>query len=167
MKLSRTERWILANQYHIMAALHPDKATVYNGYAEALERGYANFIDRLAARIVRDDTNHEESDEVDAVLAMYDTLQRAYRTMEDTFGIEQERLRFPGFDKKSEADYLGYAQFVISREVRYPGMSTATSLDTSTPMVRQYRRMLKAWKDRGSRDQLDSRDVIAILAAGQ
>ena len=158
---------MLANQYHIMAALHPDKAAVYRGYAEALERGYANFIDRLAARIVRDDTNHEESDEVDAVLALYDTLQRAYRTMEDNFGIEQERLRFPGFDKKTEGDYLGYAQFVITREVRYPGMATATSLDSSTPMVRQYRRMLKAWKDRGSRDQLDSRDVLAILAAGQ
>jgi hypothetical protein len=166
MKLSRTERWMLANQYHIMAALNPDKAAVYRGYAEALERGYANFIDRLAARIVRDDTNHEESDEVDAVLAMYDALQRAFRTMDDTFGVDQERLRFPGYDRASEGDRLGYAQFVISREVRYPGLATQTSLDTHAPMVRQYRRMLKAWKDRGGADLLDRQDVLAILAAG-
>ena len=167
MKLSRTERWILANQYHILAALHPDKATIYGGYAEALERGYANFIDRLAQRIVRDDTDHDESDEVDAVLAMYDVLQRAYRTMDDNEGIEQERLRFPGFDRTSEADYLGYARFVITREARYPGLATAASLDTQTPMVRQYRRMLKAWRDRGEAEQLDRRDVLAILAASE
>ena len=165
MKLSRTERWILSNQYHILAALHPDKATAYRAYAEALERGYANFIDRLAARIVRDDTDHEESDEVDAILAMYDAMQRAYRTMDDNYGIDETRLRFPGFDRKSEGDYLGYAQFVIAREVRYPGLATEPTLDTQSPMLRQYRRMLKAWKDRGSREQLDRLDVLAILGA--
>jgi len=167
MKLSRTERWILANQYHILAALHPDKAAMYGGYAEALERGYANFIDRLAERIVRDDTDHDESDEVDAVLKMYDALQRAHRTMDDNYGIEQERLRFPGFDRESEPDYLGYAQFVITREARYPGLATTTRLDTQTPMLRQYRRMLKAWQDRGGADQLDRRDVLAILGAAE
>lgn len=164
MKLSRTERWILANQYHILAALHPDKANAYRAYAEALERGYANFIDRLAGRIVRDDTNHEESDEVDAVLAMYDALQRSFRTMDDNYGIDEARLGFPGFDRKTEADYLGYAQFVLAREVRYPGLVTEATLDTQAPMLRQYRRMLKAWRDRGSRDQMDRQDVLAILA---
>lgn len=163
MKLSRTERWILANQYQILAALHPDKASTYRGYAEALERGYANFIDRMAARIVRDDTNHEESDEVDAILAMYDSVQRAFRTMDDNFGIDEGRLRFPGFDRKSEGDYLGYAQFVITREGRYPSLVTEAVLDTQAPMLRGYRRMLKEWKARGSGDQLDRTDLLAIL----
>jgi hypothetical protein len=165
MKLSRTERWILANQFRIMAALDPPNAATYRSNAEALERGYANVIDRISAHIVRDDTNRRESDEVDEILAMYDALQRAYRTAEDNFGIDPWRLNFPGFDPKEEADYLGYASYALSREGRYPNLSRSGNLETGSPMLRQYRRMLEEWKERGGSAHLDSNDVMAILSA--
>lgn len=165
MKLSRTERWILANQFRIMAALDPPNAATYRSNAEALERGYANVIDRISSHIVRDDTNRRESDEVDEILAMFDALQRSYRTAEDNFGVDPWRLNFPGFDPKTEADYLGYASFALSREGRYPNLSRAAALETGSPMLRQYRRMLDEWKRRGGSGNVDGSDLLAILSA--
>jgi uncharacterized protein YfbU (UPF0304 family) len=167
MKLTRTERWILANQYRILAKLEPENAATWRGYAEALERGYANVIDRLSTHILRDDTNHRESDEVDEILAMFEALQRSYRTLEDSFGIDQWRVGFPGFDPGSEADYLGYAQFALSREGRYPNLAKEGDLATPSPMLKHYRRMLDEWKHRGGAGQLDHDDIVAILSAAK
>jgi uncharacterized protein len=167
MKLSRTERWILANQYRILAALEPANAATYRSYAEALERGYANVIDRLSGHILRDDTSHRESDETDEILAMFDCLQRRYRTLDDNFGIDEYRLSFPGFDQKTERDYLGYAQFALSREGRYPSLAAQPQLAAGGPMLKQYRRMLEEWKKRGCSTELERDDVIAILNAAK
>lgn len=167
MKLTRTERWILANQYRILAKLEPENAATYRHYVEALERGYANVIDRLSEHVLRDDTTHRESDEVDEILEMYDALQRSFRTLEDPFGIEEWRVRFPGFDPKEEADYLGYAHFALSREGRHPNLATEGNLSTPSPMLKQYRRMMDEWKKRGGSGQLDHDGIVAILGAAK
>ncbi|HEU4556490.1 MAG TPA: YfbU family protein [Longimicrobium sp.] len=167
MKLSRIERWTLANQYRILAALEPQNAATYNDYVVALERGYATVIDRIAERISRDDTDHKESEEVDDILEMFDGLQRAFRTVEDPYGIEPYMLQFPGFDGKTERDYLGYAHFALERERRHQNLASARDLDTAgTPMLRQYRRMLDEWKRRTrSGHPLERADILAILEA--
>ncbi|HET7229710.1 MAG TPA: YfbU family protein [Longimicrobium sp.] len=165
MKLSRTERWMLANQYRILAALYPQHAATYNDYVVALERGYATVIDRMGEHILRDDTTHKESEEVDEILQMYDALQRAFRTLDDPYGMESFQLQFPGFDGKSEADYLGYAHFALERENRYENLASSHNLDTGAPMLRQYRRMLDEWKKRGSGSRLERSDILAIIEA--
>ena len=166
MKLSRTERWMLSNQYRILAALYPQHAATYNDYVVALERGYATVIDRMAEHILRDDTTHKESEEVDEVLQMYDALQRAFRTLDDPYGMESFQLQFPGFDGKTERDYLGYAHYALERERRHQNLASARDLDTNgTPMLRQYRRMLDEWKKRGNGSRLERNDILAILEA--
>jgi uncharacterized protein YfbU (UPF0304 family) len=163
MKLSRTERWILANQYRILAALDPARSARYDDCVVALEKGYAKVIDRMAAHVSRDDTDHKESDEVDDILTMFDSMQRAYRILEDPYGIDPGQLQFPGFDAKTEADYLGYAKFLLERE-RWPDrLDTAQTLDTRTPMLRTYRRMLDEWKRRARDGEISQRDLGAIL----
>lgn len=167
MKLSRTERWMLANQYRILAALDRANAEAYTDCVVALEKGYAKVIDRMAAHVSRDDTDHKESDEVDEILTLFDALQRAYRVLEDPYGIDPAQLQFPGFDGKTEADYLGYARFLLERE-RWPEhLAAAPSLDTRTPMLKQYRRMADEWKRRGRTGDLDRRDIAAIVDAGK
>ena len=167
MKLSRTERWMLANQYRILAALYPQQAAMYDDYVVALECGYASVIDRMAERIARDDTDHKESEEVDHILEMFDSLQRAYRTVDDPYGIEPFQLQFPGFDGKTERDYLGYAHYALERERRHENLASARDLDTNgTPMLRHYRRMVDEWKRRSrSGAPLDRDDILAILEA--
>jgi len=165
MKLSRSERWILANQYRILAALYPAQAAAYQGSAEALERGYANAIDRMSTHVVRDDTNRKESDEVDGILEMFDAVQRAYRTLDDSFGIDEWRVKFPGFDRATEEDYLGYAHYVLVHERRYPNMATEANLDAGRPMLRDYRRMMDEWHKRGGSAQLERKDLIAVVDA--
>lgn len=162
MKLSRTDRWILANQYRIMAKLYPESAAAYQDNAVALERGYTHAIERAGEHIVRDDTDHHESAEVDEILAMFNEVQRSYRTLDDRFGIDEGRVQFAGFDGETEGDYLGYAHFVIVRENRYPILATARDLNTHAPMLPHYRRMLASWKSRG-RDDLSRDDIVAIV----
>jgi len=167
MKLSRVERWTLANQYRILAALYPQHAATYNDYVVALERGYATVIDRMAEHIPRDDTTHKESEEVDEILQMYDALQRGFRTLDDPYGLEPYQLQFPGFDGATEGDYLGYAHFALERERRYENLETARNLDTGNPMLRHYRRMVDEWKKRGGSSQLDRKDILAIVETRQ
>ena len=165
MKLSRTERWMLANQYRILAALDPARAAQYNDCVVALEKGYAKVIDRMAEHVARDDTDHKESEEVDEILAMFDALQRGYRVLEDPYGIDAGQLRFPGFDAKTEADYLGYARFLIERE-RWPErLDAARNLDAGTPMLRAYRRMLEEYRRRARDGELTQRDLLAVIEA--
>jgi uncharacterized protein YfbU (UPF0304 family) len=165
MKLSRTERWMLANQYRILAALDPARAAQYNDCVVALEKGYAKVIDRMAEHVSRDDTDRKESEEVDAILGMFDALQRGFRVLEDPYGIDPRQLVFPGFDAKTEADYLGYAQFLIERE-RWPErLEAARNLDTRTPMLRIYRRMLDEYRRRARDGELSQRDLGAIIDA--
>jgi uncharacterized protein YfbU (UPF0304 family) len=166
MKLSRTERWMLANQYRILAALDPARAAKYNDCVLALEKGYANVIDRMAAHVSRDDTDHKESEEVDEILTMFDALQRAYRVLDDD-SVDPLDVQFPGFDAKSEADYLGYAQFLLEREHWPEHLDAARALDTRAPMLRQYRRMMDEWKRRGRSADLERRDILAIVNAAK
>lgn len=165
MKLSRTERWMLANQYRILAALDPARAAKYNDCVLALEKGYAAVIDRMSAHVSRDDTDHKESQEVDEILTMFDALQRGYRVLEDPYGIDPLQLQFPGFDAKTEADYLGYAQFLLEREHWPENLSAARPLETREPMLRHYRRMLDEWRKRSRDGELDRKDITAIVEA--
>ena len=167
MKLSRTERWMLANQYRILAALDPAHAARYSDCVVALEKGYAKVIDRMAEHVSRDDTDHKESDEVDEILTMFDSIQRAYRVLEDAYGIDPAQLQFPGFDAKTEGDCLGYAKFLLEREHWPENLSAARDLDTGTPMLRQYRRMLDEWKRRARDGEISQRDLGAIVDAKQ
>ena len=165
MKLSRTERWMLANQYRILAALDPARAARYDDCVVALEKGYAKVIDRMAAHVSRDDTDHKESEEVDEILTMFDSIQRAYRVLEDPYGIDRAQLQFPGFDAKTEGDYLGYAKFLLEREHWPEHLDAARDLDTHTPMLRQYRRMVDEWKRRARDGEVSQRDLGAIVDA--
>jgi uncharacterized protein YfbU (UPF0304 family) len=165
MKLTRTERWMLANQYRILAALDPAHAARYNDCVVALEKGYANVIDRMAGHVSRDDTDHRESEETDEILTLFDALQRSYRVLEDPYDIDAHQLQFPGFDGTTEADYLGYAQFLLEREHWPERLNAAANLDTGTSMLKHYRRMVDEWKRRGRSGALERRDLVAILEA--
>jgi uncharacterized protein YfbU (UPF0304 family) len=97
---------------------------------------------------------------------MFDALQRAVRVQDDG-SIDPLDVQFPGFDGKTEADYLGYAQFLLERE-RWPEhLAAARNLDTRAPMLRQYRRMLDEWKRHGRSADLDARDIAAIVNKGK
>jgi uncharacterized protein YfbU (UPF0304 family) len=119
----------------------------------------------MSTHVVRDDTNRKESDEVDEILTMFDAVQRAYRTADDSFGIEEWRVKFAGFDRATEEDYLGYAHYVLVHERRYPNTVTEANLDAGRPMLRDYRRMVEAWRKHGASAQLERKDLIAILDA--
>ncbi len=51
MKLTRTERWILSNQYRILEALYPDERGSLEKARIALESGYELEYDGMSQRI--------------------------------------------------------------------------------------------------------------------
>src|SRR5947209_2882930 len=67
---------------------------------------------------------HEEMPEASCrevmdILDMHWSLKSSYLQLTDKAGIDEEQIRFDGFDGNNEAQYLAYAQFLIKQD-RWP-----------------------------------------------
>jgi|SRR5579884_229190 len=114
MRLTETERWILSNQYHILAALHPDEAQSYEFAARALEDGYEgaySWYNSVNPEVL----SEEECSEVEDILMMFLVLKRAYEEMEDKPNIDQKDITFMGFDGNNDKQY-SFCQFLADRD---------------------------------------------------
>ena len=166
MELTKFERRLLANQYHILRLLDQSNADHYDKLRDALENGYvAAYQDALFAEIL-DGLSVEQCAFVVEVMSMYDALQRCYDALDDKTGIEEERTKFPGFDSDYELAHLGYARFVVEKEGRFSQLKAhSEDLTGHTPMLDQYRRMYDVWRLADNRYELTRDDITAILGA--
>ena len=146
MRLTKTERLILANQYRILELLEPDNAESYEKIREGIEWGYEAAIDDVLSNIF-DGLEKKECSFVVHVMSMYDALQRSYRELEDKTGIEEREVEFPGFDGNNETSYYAYAKYVVEREERFTYLKGADDLNSHMPMLQSYRQMLPVWED--------------------
>src|SRR5690606_18707681 len=108
MKLTKVERWILANQYKILEHLDPDQTEYYQKMQEILEQGYELEYNWKTQHLHDDVVTEEMSHYVIKVMVMYDALQRSYARISDKEGIEEREIFFPGFDGNNEGVYLAY-----------------------------------------------------------
>ena len=166
MQLSRTERWILANQYRILEALSADKrqAQAYADAREALEWGFELVCNLLAEPSLEETLSREECAEIRNILTMYGTLQEARDVFPDIHLLDPHQLVFPGLDANIETRQWCYAQYCRDRL----GMRLETlvkEMSSASPMLGAYRKMLPEWKkvDAG---KLTREDVARIVTAG-
>lgn len=166
MKLSRTERWILANQYRILAAISPDDRDSYEKYADALEEGYSAYIDQMAEHIYdeRDIVTDEQCSFVLQTMSMYEALQRGFE-QHGPQTVRETEVRFPGFDGNNETPLMGYARFVIDREHRFTHLDRNHDLNSHMPSVDMYRRMLDRWQALGEKYDLTEAEMREVLDA--
>jgi len=168
MNLSRTERWMLANQYHILELLNPAEAAYYHEKREALECGYELHYEWSAEHIYKDVTTEAECHEVVEILAMFRALKDAYEAMPNKTGINAWAVTFHGFDgnDRTEGKYMGYARYFCSTGGgRFTELERGDNFNSHFAMLERYRRQLAAWKASAHVNALTEEDVRRIAAA--
>ena len=168
MQLTRSERWILSNQYRLLEALHPEDADHYRKVREALESGDTTLIASYSAFIRQTHPPLSEDDRslVAATLSLYRALQTSYTALEDPTGVEAEALQLPGFAAETEGGFGEHARFLIESETQFAELDRKDDLVSPGPALPGYRRMLAAWRLYGIATTLSKVQILYILEAG-
>lgn len=165
IKLTRTERFIIANQLRIRAGqANAADAEHWRRMAEALERGYTCFYGEVFQSILAE-LSEDDCAFVYEVMDMYSMMQHSLKRLKDKGGLSAADLIFPGFDQNDtkESDYMQLAQFIRSGN----GFSTlqvkATDFNSHMPRAAQYREMLKRYKRPTTDDLMSLAEIRHVL----
>ena len=173
IELTRVERLILWNQYHILEGLNPGEADQYSVEKEILERGYEPFYGRLVEHIYDDEhkLTHDEKLEVWDTLDMFDSL----KTSADQLGKPELLSSYPvssfrGYDGNNESKFLALTAFTIKRLKRFEhvDLPPSGSCNSHSPMRPIYLKMLAQWRNvpLAGRSHLSEAQIKDILGAG-
>ncbi len=170
MKLTKTERWILFNQFQILEKLGKYKfadTETCRRTAEALRCGYELDYKNLSGHVCDDPDVLSESDcvEVLKILSMYDHLQHSYDKLGANSSGDDLDVVFPGFDGNNEGSLHAYARYVVGPERFASLRSRHNDLNSHMPYLESYRVMLERWKNiqARSRGLLSAADIAEIL----
>lgn len=163
MHLSRIERWLLSNQFAILAKLYPQEAKEYERMKEAVDWGYEFEFHEMAQHIVADGMSEDACKEVLEILSMFDYLKNGYDQLSDKSGIDEHGVTFIGFDGNNETSYLGYAEYFCSKG-RF-GNLNIRDFNSHCPTIDMYRRMLEAHRESKDKYRLTKDDIVRITAA--
>src|SRR5262249_21235279 len=164
MKLTTTERWILSNQYLILAALCPDNAKTYADAREAIDRGYELEYPQLTQHISNDPLSVQECAEVLDIMQMFWEMQFTYDNLEDRTGIAEHWVKFPGFDGTDETKYMFYAGYITRPgSHRFENLHRRQSnFNSHAPLLGHYRKMYAEYVRSNNRHELTKDDLVRI-----
>lgn len=167
MELSRAERWILANQYRILAGLDPEHSKQYEWIAETLENGY-ELLYRDVCPVSEDTLSPEDCRDVLDILSMYRALLSSFQSLpqHEQDEINENDLRFQGFDGNEETKYMAFAEHFCNQDPpRFPELTQhpGFSFNSHRPMLDRYRRMLDIWRQCENKVKLSKEDIIRII----
>ncbi len=165
MKLSRVERWILANQYRILEALYPKDAKTLGKNREAIECGYEAHYDEIASSIYGDDAvvSEDDSHEVIEILQMFRSLKLA----PDKGAADERSITFDGFDGNAEIGQMAYAKYFCGLDGgRFSDIGSGSDdFDSHGPSLDTYRRQLDEWRLSADKNHLSKDEVERIAKA--
>ncbi|MBV9958193.1 MAG: YfbU family protein [Acidobacteria bacterium] len=166
MKLSRTERWILSNQFRILEALYPNEAEDFADAREIVERGYELHYDWITQYISEDVMKADESSEVIKILSMFRALKYSFKALDNKSGIEEWQIDFAGFDGNSEGKQMVYAKYFCNSEGgKFTELNIGDDFNSHCPTIDRYRRMLAEWEKSSDRNKLMREDILRIISA--
>jgi uncharacterized protein len=166
--LSRVDRWMLSNQYRVLELLDKKNADSHRHTQDALNSGYELCYDWLCDHVYaeKNTLSAEQCTYVLDVMSMFEALQTAYDSLEDSSGIEPTCVVFPGFDGNYETSYMGFARFFCDWQDAFHHLrKAATGLNSHRPTTDTYLRMLAAWNDSDTKHKLTKDDIGRILEA--
>jgi uncharacterized protein YfbU (UPF0304 family) len=119
MKLTITERAILANQNRILAFLDENNSDNYNLKAEILEEGYEGSFDKCFDEI-SEGVSKEICEETHEILTMFRVINNLSSTLsnEEKESINLDKIKFEGFDANYDKHY-GYMTFLVDKADLY------------------------------------------------
>ena len=147
ISLSVNERLILRNQYEILSHLTPDEENkeFCEKAIQILESGYEFHYSELIPWPMQS-LNNEKSNFILNVLSMFDEIARVV----EENGIEvpnqhKQDVKFRGFDSRCDAEYIGYAQFLVHKERGFQRFKDLDFASHDPISLEKYRRMLDVW----------------------
>jgi uncharacterized protein YfbU (UPF0304 family) len=162
LKLSDTERLILANQYEILAALKKDESlerlaeNLRDGHEWLYSQGFDWFSENLPA---------EDAEHVLWILGIYGDMKASFEALSDKTGIDPRLLAFPGFDGNNESELLHFAG-ALRKSERFVETIGPNAKNSHMPTTDTYRRMIAKWRELGEPNYPYSREqIVAILDA--
>ena len=169
MALSKLERLFLANQYRIMGFLDEKDRDFYEKIQEALEKGFSDYYEEELFGWMSEEMSPEESAFVRNAIDVYGSMQTSYDVLDDKSGIEESKLRFPGFDGNNEGKYLAYADFLREKEDRFTYVRLGfDGMNSHAPLAGRYERMIREWMRVPSERryvELTKEEILSILNA--
>ena len=164
MKLSKTERWILSNQYRILEALYPDEAMDLTRGRKALEMGYELEYSSITRHII-DDADVMSGEECREILDILTMFSRVHRVVDgqSLSSIDPEAIRFHGFDGNHEGKQLEYAEYFCVEHDRFSNIRPH-DFNCHTPMMDRYRRQLVAFNQSADKAHLAPEDIERIAS---
>jgi uncharacterized protein len=163
MELTRTERWILSNQYRILEALYPDEADDYRRTRDAIDSGYELEYERIIPYIYENGLSEEECREVTDIMAMFSSLKSSHDALLDKSGIDASRIIFRGFSGNDETSQMAYAQYLRDKG-SFRDITRSGDLNSHFPALGGYRKMLSEWRNCENPYHLSKDDIIRITA---
>ena len=164
IKLTDTERLLLANQYEILSLLTIDDEYVREDYArkaqtlrDGYERIYRQYFDGLSENLLQDKADH-----VLTILGIYSDMYASYRELPDKSGIEEDRLHFPGFDGNNESDLLGFAE-ALRKHDRFVETIGPSAKNSHIPTTEKYKKMIRKFEELGKPRYPYTREQIAAI----
>jgi uncharacterized protein YfbU (UPF0304 family) len=166
VKLTRTERWILSNQYRILESIRPQDGDHYRDARTALENGYELHYHEIAEHIYRDalTLSEEECTEVIDILSLFTALQDSYNALSDKSGIDTWKIKFRGFDGNNETKQMAYARYYCtSGGGRFAGLEHPEDFNSHAHSLDRYQQMLRRWKQGGEENPLSKEQIVEII----
>lgn len=163
MKLTRAERWLLANQYRILQHLSDAPVPLYEQAITILANGYESEYDYAAQYIGESTVSVEVSSEVKDVLQMFSEFRWIESRISLSDGRHASLFNFWGFDGNNSHDHLAYASFILERG-DFSDLGLATCPNSHSDTIETYRSMVRLWKALPRRGPLmTDADVRTVL----
>lgn len=170
MELSKLHRILLINQYKMLAALDKNEESRYLELAEILESGYSIFYPMIDEWL-SEDMPEVEGKLVLEVLDLYREIESIKRLTKDPRISEHHYATFPGFDGNNETQHWSFCRFLVETQGKFQEqkqyLQKNDGMNSHTPMLEKYRRMLKKRKALGApraRD-LSVDQILQVLEA--
>lgn len=152
IKLSKTERLILANQYIILRKLDTHSTAEFDGIIDALINGYP-YIYNDYFSYVNDNIDEDIESKVVHVLSMFRSLYASYQQLsdDDKNKIDESEVVFSGFDGNNEASYYAFTKCLINKYDRFDEVKELIKnkkledLNAHFPTLPRYNQLLERW----------------------
>lgn len=170
--ISFADRWMLYNQFEILRKLSENKGEAgqgdveqYERYQEIISAGYERNYD-VISRPIDPAMEYGDGEEVIKILEMYRAIHNACLE-DDCSEISSPYLRFRGFDGNNEASFHAFARHIIFEQGLFAESNPGSDdkLNTHSPVLDKYQRMLEEWQKIENNNSLTKQDVKRIVDA--
>lgn len=148
MKLTKTERLILANQNKILSFLDIDNSENHLYKAEIAEKGYEGLYDSLFGNI-HEGIGEDICNETHEILTMYRVINNCIADLKDEQKktMDLKKISFVGFDANNDSHYF-FMKFLVEKSNLYdeykavPNSHSIASLPKYKKMLAQYKKAI-------------------------